>query len=149
MNLRTVGLAVLLAVGGGAICSAPAHADHYDRYYGARYYRGRDSEEIRRRDILRSRMIDLGDRTRLAEREGDLSRRDAERVYEKLDDVRDFLRHDRYLEHDEFRRRMRDLDEAEDRFRRSCRHRRYEDRYRYDGRYRYEDRYEDRYYERH
>ena len=154
-NLVALGLAVL---GIGATAPA-AHADHYDRYYGQRYYRGRDRDEIRRREILRDRLIDLGDRIRLAERQGDLSRRQANRLYDELDDVRDFLRGDRHLTDSEFDRRADDLrDVARDlrqwsgsRYSRYRSHDYedwyYNDRYPRGGRYgdRYDDRYDDRY----
>ena len=55
-------------------------------------------------------MFDLSDRIRLAERERQISRGDAEHMFGRLDDVRDFLRHDRYLTDEEFDRRSRDLD---------------------------------------
>ncbi|MGV3724866.1 MAG: hypothetical protein ACO1SX_28535, partial [Actinomycetota bacterium] len=111
------------------------------------------------RAILRDRLIDLGDRVRLAERQGDLSRREADRLYRKLDYVRDFLRGDRHLTDSEFDRRSDDLRDVARELRehsgpRYGRYRSrdyedwyYNDRYPRDGRYggRYDDRYDDRY----
>ena len=119
-----------------ALCTlAPvAQADHfddrYDVYRSARYFRGRDGAEIRRRAIVRGRMMDLADRVRLAARQGDLSRRETDRLYDKLDDVRDFLRGDRYLTESEFHRRMNDLDDIAHDLRRDRRDGRRDDRYR-------------------
>jgi len=154
--VAALGLAVLGV--GAAAPVVQAQGLHYDRYYGQRYYRGGDRDEIRRREILRDRLIDLADRIRLAERQGDLSRRQANRLYEKLDDVRDFLRGDRHLSDAEFDRRADDLrDVARDlrtgsgsrygRYRsRDSEDWYYNDRYPRDGRYggRYDDRYDDR-----
>jgi hypothetical protein len=159
MTRRNLVAALGLAVLGIGATAPAAHADHYDRYYGQRYYRGRDRDEIRRREILRDRLIDLGDRVRLAERQGDISRREADRLYRKLDYVRDFLRGDRNLSDSEFDRRADDLrDVARDlREQSGPRYGRYRsrdhedwyynDRYPRDGRYgdRYDDRYDDRY----
>lgn len=152
-----LGLAVLGI--GVAAPAAEAQGLHYDRYYGQRYYRGRDRDEIRRREILRDRLIDLGDRIRLAERTGDLDRRQANRLYDRLDRVRDFLRGDRHLSDAEFDRRSDDLRDVAQDLRqwsgsRYSRYRSrnhedwyYNDRYPRDGRYggRYDDRYDDRY----
>jgi hypothetical protein len=159
--LYALGLGI---VGVGAVAPA-AYAqryDHYDRYYGQRYYRGRDRDDIYRRGILRDRLIDLGDRIRLAEREGALSRRRANDLYRDLDDVRDFLRDDRNLTQSEFERRSDDLRDVArdlrqamgsryDRYRSSSYedwYGRYDSRDRYDryrDRGRYDDRYDDRY----
>jgi hypothetical protein len=114
--------------------------DRYETYRSTRYYRGRDGSEVRRREIVRSRMMDLADRARLAARQGDLSRREVDRIYDRLDDVRDFLRGDRYLTESEFRRRMDDLDDVS----RDLRDYRGGPRYRDDYRWR-RDRYDDRY----
>ena len=146
MNTKTrvlTGVILGLMCVGGATLATPAQAEHYDRYYGQRYYRGRDRDDIRRREILRNKLIDLGDRVRLAEREHRISRDRARDLYDDLDDVRDFLREDRHLSDSEFERRMDDLnDVAEDLRDYSRGHgRRYRDRYgRYDD---YRDRYDD------
>jgi len=162
MTRRNLVFALVLGVAGLGAVAPAAQAqryEHYDRYYGQRYYRGRDSSEIRRRELLRERLIDLADRIRLAEREGDISRSRANRLYERLDDVRDFLRGDRHLSDSEFDRRSDDLrDVARDlrdatgsRYSR-YRSRSYEDwfdysrdRGRYNDRHDRYDRYDDRY----
>ena len=119
MNLKKLGAALAVAACGWMLLGSavPATAadryDHYDRYYGRSYYEGHDRAEARRRVIVRDRLIDLGDRTRLADRGGMISRHMAARIYDQLDDVRDFLRGERYLSDIEYDRRMRDLDHAE------------------------------------
>lgn len=159
MTRRNLVFALMLGVVGLGAVAPAAQAqryEHYDRYYGQRYYRGRDSADIRRREILRERLIDLADRIRLAEREGDISRSRANRLYERLDNVRDFLRGDRYLSDAEFDRRSDDLRDVARDLRENTgnrysryRSRSYEDwfdysrdRGRYNDRY---DRYDDRY----
>lgn len=155
MTRRNLVVALGLGVLGLGATALPARADHYDRYYGQRYYRGRNPEEVRRRAILRDRLIDLGDRVRLAERHGDISRRQADRLYDRLDRVRDFLRHDSYLTDSEFDRRADDLRDVARDLREWCgsrysryRSRDYEDWYYSDRRPRGRDRYDDRYYRR-
>lgn len=112
MTRRNLVFALMLGAAGLGAAAPAVQAqrfEHYDRYYGQRYYRGRDRDEIRRRELLRDRLIDLADRVRLAEREGDISRSRAARLYDRLDDVRDFLRGDRHLSDSEFDRRSDDL----------------------------------------
>jgi len=161
MTRRNLVFALMLGVVGLGAAVPAVQADHYDRYYGQRYYRGHDRDDIRQRSLLRERLIDLADRIRLAERTGDISRSRANRLYERLDDVRDFLRSDRNLTDSEFNRRAddlrdvaRDLREAtgsrygryhshsyEDWFDYSRDRGRYNDRDRYDRYDRYDDRY--------
>jgi hypothetical protein len=147
MKLFKIGLAAVLSLVALGAAVPEAAAQSFDRYRGYRYYDGRDRQEIRQRQILRSRMFDLADRIRLAEREGAITRRKANDLFDDLDDVRDFLRDDRHLSDSEFRRRMDDLDDVARDFREALRRqgRRGWDRYdRYD---RYDDRYRrDRYY---
>jgi hypothetical protein len=144
MKLRNFGLALVLAVAGFGVIAPAAQARDYDRYRDARFYRGRDRDEIRRRELLRDRLFETADRVRLAEREGDISRREADRLYRELDDVRDFLRNDRYLTETEFRRRMEDLDDVQRDFRNDRRSGRRYGRYD-DSHDRYDRRYRDRY----
>lgn len=161
MTRRQLWLALGAAVVGGTAMIQPAEAQWRDRDYRTfRYHRGRNTEEIRRREYLRDRMFDLADRIRLAVRERDLTSREADRLYDRLDDVRDFLRDDRNLSGAEFDRRRSDLNDIGTDLRRMVsrrngRGRWYDDRYgRYDRDYhdrdRYYDRnrYDDRYYDR-
>jgi hypothetical protein len=120
MDRRSFLGAVVVGGLGLGVSAAPARADH-DDYRGYRYFRGRDREEIRQREFLRHKMFDLADCIRLALREGDLSRQRAHRFYERLDDVRDFLRDDRHLSDSEFGRRRDDLRDVGEDLRRALR----------------------------
>ena len=62
---------------------------------------------------LAARTAQLNDDVRRAERRGDLSRSEAGSLYRRLDRVRDFLRDDRDLSRDEFKRRDGELDKIE------------------------------------
>ena len=112
MKLRNWILALGLAVFGWAVVAPPAQADPRD-YRDYRYYRGRDRDEIRRREFLRDRLINLGDKVRIALRERAIGYRKADDLFEELDEVRDFLRNDSHLTEREFDRRMEDLDEVQ------------------------------------
>jgi hypothetical protein len=114
-----------LGVLGLGAAAPEARSDVFDRYRRHRYGRGRDRDEIRRRTILREELFEIGDRVRLAERQRSISSREASRLYERLDDVRDFLREDRHLSESELRRRRDDLEEIEDDLRDAYRDRRH------------------------
>ncbi len=62
---------------------------------------------------LVARTARLNDRVRNAERGREISRSDASGYFKRLDRVRDFIRDDRNLSRDEFRRRDGDLDSLE------------------------------------
>jgi len=117
--MKLSGLALAVALGAtGCLGLAPAaqagSSDRYrDRgyYRDYSYYRGRDRDESRRREVLRERVADLADRIRLAERERDISRSEADKFFRRLDDVRDFLRQDQNLTSSEFDRRSNILDD--------------------------------------
>jgi Ni/Co efflux regulator RcnB len=100
-----------------------------DYYRRARYVTGRDRDEIRRREILRSRLFVLADRVRFALRAGDIGPNGAERLWDRLDRVCDFLRNDGYLTQPEFQRRMNDLTDVDQALRRGGRYGRGWDRY--------------------
>ncbi|MFN3649435.1 MAG: hypothetical protein ACK47B_07610 [Armatimonadota bacterium] len=153
MNRRHALLA--LVVGAVTAVAAPAaHAHGRDcdcrecdrRYRSGGYYR-RD----RHRSVLYGRMDALAQRIRLAERERAITRRQAEDLYDELDDVHDFLRNDRDLTESEFDRRMDDLDDVEEDLRRhggsrGGRYYRRYDRGYYDRQYSNYDRYPSRDY---
>jgi len=158
MNRRKLLLGLALGAVGAVAVTSDAQAQSY-RYRNVPYFGGRDRDDIRRRQIIRDRLFLLGDRTEVAVRNRAIGPRVADRIFERLDRVRDFLREDRNLTDSEFDRRMRDLRDAEDDLRdevrdnrRDYRGSRYDRDYRYDtGRrydYRYDDRYDDRYYRR-
>ncbi len=136
MRLRNPVLALLLSLTAAAALAPAAQARHDDRYRDYGYYRGRDRYEVRQREALRGRLFDLADRVRLAEREGAISRREADNFYRRLDRVRDFLRDDRYLTDSEYDRRMRDLLDIHDDLRDEARRYRGRNWDRYDWGYR-------------
>jgi hypothetical protein len=136
MKHRNTILSLALAAGVVAAAAPASQADHDrgyrrdDYYRSSRYHRSYRNDEQRRRDLLRERLFDLSDRVRLADRQGRISSRDADRLFRRLDYVRDFLVSDHELSDREFRRRMDDLDNvAEDLRREFGRYRGY-DRYR-------------------
>jgi hypothetical protein len=137
MNRRNLILGMVLGAAGLTTFAPAAHAD-FLRYRSYTYFRGRDSWEVRRREALRARLFDLASRVEAAERNRAISRRDAAEIFEDLDDVSDFLRHERYLTDSEYARRLDDLRDAERDLRDALRdHRgRYYDRDRYYDRYR-------------
>lgn len=140
----------------GLSVPASARADHPYRTF--RYHVGRDPYETRRREVLRDRLFELADRIEYAIRRREISRGEAGRLYRKLDDVRDFLRNDRYLDGREFDRRWDDLNDVSRDLRRMCGGRpgpwnsdRWDsDRYSHRDHHDYHDRYDhhDRYYDR-
>lgn len=142
MNRRSFlgGLAVGIAgLGAGA---SVAHAQVYGRWEYRRYhYIPGYGAEIRRRRYLQDRLFELGDHVHQADRDGAIPRGEANRLFDKLDRVRDFLRNDTYLDPSEFERRQDDLNDVSRRLRealhRSGRHYDYDrddrrDRDRYD-----------------
>jgi hypothetical protein len=62
---------------------------------------------------LTARTLSLGERVRRAERDREISRSEGDRLQDRLDRVRSFLRDDRRLTRDEFKRRDEDLDRIE------------------------------------
>jgi hypothetical protein len=62
---------------------------------------------------LAARTLSLSERVKRSERRGDLRRKDADDLQDRLTRVRDFLRDDRKLTKDEFKRRDGDLDRIE------------------------------------
>jgi len=159
MNLRALVAGAVLSVVGLGVMAAPAQAQYRSRYDDYRYYQGRDRFDIARRQALRSEFIRVARRVEDADRRGDISRSEANRLFDRLDNVRDFLRSDRNVSDSEFDRRRAELRRIEDRLGDLCgpSRSRYDDRYRYndryrnddryrsDDRYRYDDRYRDRY----
>lgn len=103
------GLAFAAALVGGIVLAGPAAADHLDTYRSTSYYRGRGSEDIRHRQLLRDRLLHTAEQVRLAERNHRIGRQAAGELWRGLDRVHDFLRNDRNLTSSEFGRRMDDL----------------------------------------
>lgn len=116
MNRRAFFGALALGVLGLGAGASGAQAQFFVRDYRRyRYFPGRGPEDIRRREALRLRMFMLADRIEDGQRRGIIGPHAARRLYQRLDDVADFLRHDRNLTRSEFDRRRDDLDDiAED-----------------------------------
>lgn len=156
---RRLAFAAALVVA-GLVFAGPAAADHLDLYRSTSYYRGRGSEDIRNRQVLRDRLLRTAEQVRLAERDHMIGRQAADSLWRDLDRVHDFLRNDRNLTSSEFGRRMDDLHDVQEKLRdslhrhgrrdaRTGRHQR-DRRYGDDSRYGWYDRYDDRgrYYDR-
>ena len=122
----TLLLCLFLTAGVPPFAAAAARAP-YDDYRSARYYRGRDRDEIVRRAILRDRLLDAASWVKEADRRGDISRRQAGSLFRRLDRVADLLRCDRYITDAEFQRWRNDLRDVLHDLRRDARegHRRY------------------------
>jgi hypothetical protein len=118
MNRRSFlgGLAVGVAgLGAGA---SVAQAQVYGRWEYRRYhYIPGYGAEMRHRQYLRDRLFELGDHVHQADRDGAIPREEANRLFDKLDRVRDFLRNDTYLDPREFERRQDDLNDVSRRLR--------------------------------
>src|SRR5207249_4044022 len=92
----------MLVVGIGLIAAllAPSasQAQRRDDWYrDVRPYLGRGSEEVARRARLTEETVRLRSAVRDADRRGDISGREADRLYDKLDHVARFLRDDKHL----------------------------------------------------
>jgi hypothetical protein len=134
---------VLLAVGVGLIASlfAPTAAlaqrsRRGDWYYDVRPYLGQRSAPTVREARLWDEVIFLRNAVRRVDRRGDITPRQADRFYDRIDRVAHFLRNDRKLTSSEFDRRRDDLRDIGRDLHRAARVRpagRYGDRY--DGRY--------------
>jgi hypothetical protein len=132
INQLGASLALTLMVSGsGAALAAPRDDYYRDRRPSVyrndgpsrsdrnRNDRNRIDTERERRETLRSRLRQLTDVVQAARRRDRLSDRERRSLIDRLDKVGNFLRHDRNLSEDEFRRRMHDLDSIQDDLRRA------------------------------
>ncbi len=124
-----LGLALMILAPGGAMAQ---RGDDWYRDVGP--WLGRRGEEGSRRVSLLERYARLRGDVRSAERRGDISPRDADRLYDRLEHVARFLRNDRHLTGSEYNRRRDDLDHVASDLRRASGYRegRRRDRDRYD-----------------
>src|SRR5579862_3283438 len=103
----------LSLIGTTAAVMPPAHAQDRDRgyveYRTFEFYRGRDSAEIARRRDLRDMLITTGERVHRAEMNGAISSDRAGDFYDRLNRVRDVLRHDTYITSSEYDRWRSDI----------------------------------------
>ena len=84
-----------------------------DWYRDIRPYLDTRSDEGARRARLWERFVRLRSDVRTADRRGDISLKDADNYYNRLDKVARFLRDDRHLSQHEYDRRRRDLDSVD------------------------------------
>lgn len=109
-----------------------------DWYYDVRPYIGRSGGESVREARAWEEVISLRSAVRRLDRRGDITPRQADRFYDRIDRVARFLRDDRRLTSSEFDRRQDDLRDIARDLHRVARNRpvaRYDDRYdRYDRR---------------
>jgi len=101
-----VGLVAALLVSPGA--QAQRRAD--DWYRDVRPYLGGSGEEAARRVRLWEEFVRLRGDVKRVDRRGDISLKDADHFYDRLDHVADFLRNDKNLSEKEYNRRRGDLD---------------------------------------
>jgi hypothetical protein len=101
-----VGLAAALLVVPGA--QAQRRGD--DWYRDVRPYLGGSGAEAARRVRLWEEFVRLRGEVKRVDRRGDISLKDADHLYNRLDHVADFLRNDKHLTEKEYNRRRGDLD---------------------------------------
>jgi hypothetical protein len=91
-----------------------------DDSYNRNDSRYRNDGDRQRRETLRSRVRQLTDLVQTTSRRDRLTDHDRRNLIDRLDRVGDFLRSDRNLSDDEYRRRMQDLDKIESDLRRAA-----------------------------
>ncbi len=84
-----------------------------DWYRDVRPFLDKRTDEGARRARLWERFVQLRSDVRTADRRRDISLKDADNFYNRLDKVGHFLRDDRHLSNHEYDRRRRDLDNVE------------------------------------
>jgi hypothetical protein len=104
------GLALMLLAVGTAAGQVNRRDDDYRGRPDARY---RYDGEREHREIVRTRTYRLTQQVRLLDRRDRVGDREADRLLSRLDRISDFVRRDRNFTHDEFRRRMDDLDDIQ------------------------------------
>ena len=104
----SVGLALLMLTPGAVLAQRGS-----DWYRDAAPWLGRRGEEGGRRVSLLDRYSRVRSDVRRAERRNEISGRDADHLYNRLDKVARFLRNDRHLSGSEYDHRVKDLDHIE------------------------------------
>lgn len=128
-------LFLVAGVGLAATLLAPATAlaqRRSDWYYDVRPYVGRQSESTVRKARLWEETVRLRSAVRSADRRGNITARETDRFYDRIDRVARFLRDDRNLTNSEFDRRRDDLNGIARDLHRERRDGRRDDRRRYD-----------------
>jgi hypothetical protein len=122
MRKATLGLCAGLAL--ALLAPAGAMADRNDDWYrDVRPFLDKNTDEGARRARLWERFIRLRSDVRTADRRGDISLKDADNFYNRLDKVGRFLRDDRRLSNHEYDRRRHDLDNVDRDLNRALEHR--------------------------
>jgi hypothetical protein len=122
MRKAILGLCVGLAL--TVIAPAGVFAQRDDDWYrDVRPFLDKNTDEGARRARLWERFIRLRSSVRTADRRGDISLKDADNFYNRLDKVGRFLRDDRHLSNHEYDRRRRDLDHVDRDLNRALEHR--------------------------
>src|SRR5438093_71315 len=122
MRRAILGLCIGLTL--ALLAPAGVFAERGDDWYrDVRPYLDRSTDEGARRARLWERFVRLRSDVRTADRRGDISLKDADNYYNRLDKVARFLRDDRHLSQREYDRRRRDLDNVERDLQRSLDHR--------------------------
>jgi hypothetical protein len=89
----------------------------YVPYGTQRWNRGVDTRDTQRRSQLRSRLMTVSTKVRDAENRGRINRNEANRLYRRMDNVRDLLRNERRISDNEYERWSNDLREIQRDFR--------------------------------
>jgi hypothetical protein len=122
MRKAILGLCAVVALGLLPSAAVLAQRDE-DWYRDVRPFLDKRTDEGARRARLWERFVQLRSDVRTADRRRDLSLKDADDLYNRLDKVGHFLRDDRHLSNHEYDRRRRDLDNVERDLRRDVGHR--------------------------
>jgi hypothetical protein len=122
MNKPILGLCAGLAL--ALLTPASVLADRSDDWYrDVRPFLDKNTDEGARRARLWERFIRLRSDVRTADRRGDISLKDADNFYNRLDKVGRFVRDDRHLSNHEYDRRRHDLDNVDRDLSRALEHR--------------------------
>src|SRR6266568_3920914 len=112
MRRAILGLCIGLTL--ALLAPAGVFAERGDDWYrDVRPYLDRSTDEGARRARLWERFVRLRSDVRTADRRGDISLKDADNFYNRLDKVGRFVRDDRHLSNHEYDRRRRDLDHVD------------------------------------
>jgi hypothetical protein len=122
MRKAILGLCAVVALALLPSAAALAQRDE-DWYRDVRPFLDKRTDEGARRARLWERFVQLRSDVRTADRRRDISLKDADDLYNRLDKVGRFLRDDRHLSNHEYNRRRRDLDNVERDLRRDLDHR--------------------------
>ena len=116
MQLRTLIQGAVIGALALTACLGAGTAARAQGYTTVQYYAPPPPPvhpEMRARRELRNRVEDLSDRVRLADRERQISHREALKFQDRIEYVRDLVLHDHFIDPDEYHRWNRRLDDVE------------------------------------